>query len=166
MIENTTATDQNKGRDGLMRVSLLIQSRVGMFRQLANRKDRRADGRLCPLRNFPSPRWLSHRERGPLLERKADTLSIHAGKRFPFFFFFISSFLSLRHPHTFFSVFFLRRDWNVTSPVYGCAQGLIPHADQASAGRSSQGGGDTCSLRLLQHRRTGCQVVPGGTGGV
>lgn len=67
-----------------MRVSPLIQLGVAMFRQLANWKKGRADGRLYPLRNFPSLWWLSHREREPLLERKADSFSIHAGKRFLF----------------------------------------------------------------------------------
>lgn len=67
-----------------MRVSPLIQSDLGMFHQLANWKERCVDDRLCPLRNFPSMWWLSHREREPLLERKADTLSIRASKSFRF----------------------------------------------------------------------------------
>lgn len=83
MISYAIERDQNKGRGGLMRVSSLIQSGIGMFRQLANRKECRTDDRLCALRNFPSPRWLSHREKEPLPERKADTLPIHDRKAFP-----------------------------------------------------------------------------------
>lgn len=95
---------KNKGRDGLMTVTPLSQSGTAMLRQLANRKGRRADGRLCPLRNFPSPRWLSHRETDRYSsEKPTHSPSIPVLLLLFFLLFCISSSPSLRHPHIFFS---------------------------------------------------------------
>lgn len=127
------AADQNKGRDGLMTVSPFSQSGAAILCQLANGKGRRSECRLCPLRNFPTPRWLSHRE----TDRYSSEKPTHSPSISVLFVLFLLciSFLPLAPTSTHIFPFFLRRDWNVTSTVHGCAQGLIPYAAEALAGR-------------------------------
>lgn len=93
---------KTKGETVRMTVTPLSQSGTAMLRQLANRKGRRADGRLCPLRNFPSPRWLSHRETDRYSsEKPTHSPSIPVLLLLFFLLFCISSSPSLRHSHIF-----------------------------------------------------------------